>query len=359
MFFVIFFLFPCIFGYFEEYLNVIKKSSIPHRHALTHENGNYYDNLIDDTELSFIPAKRMYSAYNATLTFNLLNFQLFNLKKIRLLKTRKLTEKFNVLLEYGNNLLSKNILFEVNKGWNELLLSNKQLIKKVFISMNETTYDVLEIAELQILSTVTVFRTCHEFYRKTGDTYTANMLLYDPFSFNENNIAAIEEGSTCSSSSGNCVLAIKNNIAWNDEMWIPSSSDKNLFIKIVFFRRFLIKRISVNQPLENTVKMIKINTEGISLTMIPENDKNITEISTSTETKWIKLFFEKSDMEIFIGLYEIKAYSYKPRLSKVTCVKSGDKARISDSRPHSYFYVLSPKTKDKCSASLTYFEDNW
>ncbi|CAD5111503.1 DgyrCDS809 [Dimorphilus gyrociliatus] len=142
-------------------------------------------------------------------------------------------------------------------------------------------------------------------------------------------------------------------------MWEPSTTnERGIFIEVLFFKRYIIREISLNQPQENEIDTINILNEGPPIEMQLNKNGNLTIISTETQTKYLNFLINKLEKR-FVGIYEIKCFAYVPKVKMIQCQKlariiSENLAPDKDSRLNEY----QPKSTEHCTVSKLLDREN-
>lgn len=239
---------------------------------------------------------------------------------------------------------------KLSQGWNEFdFPRNNIAVLKVTIGVNQSNYEDLQIAEIQIFFLFKLFHSCTEWFKMREGVTNQRFLIYNTMLKYKDNIAKIESGATCSSSSGLCTNAIKDSVLYIDDLWQPSSNDKIPFLRVEFIREFNVIVIKVNQPIENTIDSIYIKNEENLIVMNVDKTSNWTEISTNINTKWIRFQVELSDGDVFKGFYEVEAYGYKPKIRLLQCALCGTDAIKSYISRYELGH-FTPQTTNECDS---------
>lgn len=361
MIFCCLFFLPFISGYFDEYINPLNVFTAQGKHASAPESGFGFHRSIDNSkDTVYRNDENRYNVSDAWIKVYMFNELHYSVDKLRLMKVRNGTESLKILLFYSNKNLNKELIIPFKVGWNDIDILDKKGLREIRVTMNDTIYPSMEIAEIQVLESVRLFYSCMEWYELEKIHNSKVINLYDKYETYYNDIASINAGAKCSSSGGECVNAIKDSAIFYDDIWIPSSIEHDFYIRIEFFRSHLVREIKVNQPLENDVDLIYIQNQDRMIEMIPETANNWTIINTERQTKWLKFLIEKDLYRIFNGIYEIKAFSYLPRIKLVWCSKKDDMMVTKDRMPYgNHPFIFNPTTSKECSKRYEYFASNW
>lgn len=314
----LFHIFLTCYGFLYDYLNFVQSSN---KHLISASPGaNGYDrtNSMDGNLNSFRSDSQKNSINNVFYKVTIHHRTETQLRKIRILKLREEKEVLSLSIINHNRLKYPDVLMQIdyNQGWNEFDFPGNKSVFKIEFRVKQSNYTDLEIAELQVFFTFKIFHTCLEWFKHAEIKSYEHVFLFNVKKKKKENVARIESGSSCSSSSGQCINAIKDSIVFIDDIWKPSIDDRSPFLHIQFFSTFNIIDIKVNQPMENTINSIAIKNDENLIEMIVNKTSNWTEIDTDISTKWIRFQIDLKNGDIFKGFYEVEANAYKPTKKK-------------------------------------------
>lgn len=344
------------FGYLNEFINVFTPKF--RLWASFREIKKPFQNLYDGTIASF-ETNRLYVNVSDIRVFVYGIHRSGNeLRLIRILKTRNGTESLRIQVKFHSSQNNYEMIVTINQGWNDIYINNNKTTHSIYFYVNKTVYDSLELAEIQILYHYKIFHSCLEWKKNLDVGFPGYYKLIDPDNQYRDNVARIEAGATCFSSSGECRNAIKDTVLYIDDLWIPSSKDRNSYIQINFLDKYKLTEIRINQPIENTIDNSWIKNEENLIKIDFNKTFNWTNIHTNVLTKWIKLHLElnKNDENFkFFGIYEIEVYTYKPKHRNGYCLASGK--RVTSLEIGAKNIAYTPKTTNKCELSQSYYTD--
>lgn len=313
----------CSFGFIYEYLNVNSQhgSIYSSSEAPGYEKKNSYDG---NSEKSF----RTLSSPNSLDNLFYKIYKLMNnegeLQKIRILKMRDGHE--TMLISIKSNLPTINTVSTIEidylKGWNEIDFPKNKTVKEIKFQISKSNYTTLEIAELQVFFIYKLYHSCLEWYDNQG-VNLQKVLAYKTNESYIDNVAKIEAGSSCFSSSGRCQNAIKDSVVFIDDIWQPSNDDKTPFLHVNFFMKYTIFRLKVKYPRENTIDKLFVKNDEEMIEMTLNKMSNLTEMSCDIQTKWLRFQIYLNAKGIFKGLYEVEAYSERIKVEEILCAVEG------------------------------------
>lgn len=313
--------------------------------------------LNDDTNRTFQTAVEK-GINDAFVKWDLTRNRYVNISKIRLLKLRNMTEDIKIEIYRDRNNKIMDFYQNFTKGWNEIIMNETIECKIIKIIVHNSTYDNFEIAELQILTIIDAKFSCasKSIANKMmiGPYYCEYLYTYDDSVYTD--VAKIEYGGNCLSSSGNCMNLIKDSVFYVNDLWQPFQK-KDLYLKLIFFKSFLIREIRIKQSAENNLdSILMFNQDSASIQIFMNNESPWTIIRTKIKTNWLKFLINslQRNNSIFHGFYEIKAFSYLPKIKVVACSKSilnikTQNVDFNDNIP----YYFSPPT-GKCALWLPF-----
>ncbi|CAD5126440.1 DgyrCDS14569 [Dimorphilus gyrociliatus] len=340
---------PLINGFYEDYVNLLSSQDIIRKSGSIHYGLHEFNNLYDGTALKFKSDPNKENISQVNFWFQIEHSENFKLHMIRLLKLRNGQEKLNFTITFSDNTEDYVLEHNFTNGWNEIEFSNLTSIHRIYVKVSESDYNDLEIGEIQILGLNKYFLSCSEWFNQS-QLVASSVFLYIIDNWISLDISKIESGSTCQSSTGNCKLAIKDSIIYIDEMWKPLATDKNIFIQINFYDRYSIEQIIVKQPIENEIDSIIIKSDERLIEMIVNKTSLFTSLQTELKTNFLRFLFYKSDNQVFLGLYEIKAIGLKPKPIIVLCESFGNFIKSSDLTLEGLGKrTYTPTTTDECS----------
>ncbi|CAD5111502.1 DgyrCDS808 [Dimorphilus gyrociliatus] len=353
-------LFSICNGYSEFYLNINTLEATPsRRYPIAISSAHPWHFTYDKTIRTYQTSDQHYNISDIVVHFYARIMHDIVFERIRILKIRNETEvlKFNVY--HFNKIYDYEFYYIYKQGWNELYLNNSQPTRYISIRLNTTTYHNLEIGEFQMFTRINVFSSCFEWSKNTNGHVNQGIYVYDMFDSYYEDVARTELGATCTSSGGSCIAAIKDTVLYVDEMWQPTISSKEIFIKIIFFQSNTINEIRIKQPMENEIDTIRITNDESLIQVKVNKTSEYTIISTNIETGWLKFIFNKDEGK-FIGIYEINAFAYLPKYKYVYCSYHPKHVRSYDYMPYGNRFIgYRPTTTTFCSRSFKYFNPRY
>lgn len=266
---------------------------------------------------------------------------------IRILKERDGIDLYRINLRQRFNIIHS---FEINitKGWNYYDLNGKYLTDNFILNLLDTQYNYLELAEIQVFSKVKAYSSCLE-WSVHSDINQEIVFLHETFNVTNRNVAKIESGSKCISSSGHCLRTIEDELNLFDQLWTPKISDNNPYLRIKFFDKYIINQIILTHPKNNSIDYVKITNDDISINVYPITSTNTTKTETNIFTSYIQLnIFKSNQNSEFYGIFEIVCFSRTPRVAaSVVCLKTanGVETRLENNRRH-HNAIIRPNDLD-------------
>lgn len=356
----VFFLFLNVYGslcYLNEFLDLNSNDILRSVKASAAERHFGYGYTKDGTN-------RIYKSKIHNISDLFINVSFFDkinndLQKIRILKLREKTEilNFKIINYYPEK--SYSFTYNLTNGWNEIEFDNNKTIQRISIEVNETAYNNLEIAEYKIFAIFKVFHSCLEWNHHRIKITNSRTFFYDLVNNYIDNVAKIESGSSCISSSGDCYNAIINGVGYMQSSWIPSPNDIYPFIKITFFKEYLITRIEINQPLKNKLDIINLESENKSFLININSTSNFTIVTSNFTANWLKFIIDRNKYRQFQCINEIKCFSVRPKIKFGNCRITLGRVQSADS--HALFtraFHYKPTTNSECSSSRLFKEND-
>ncbi|CAD5126911.1 DgyrCDS14927 [Dimorphilus gyrociliatus] len=364
----IFFQFIIIFGFLtgkiesmlNMYLNTIEVALKVYRDSSSTANNFHIRNTMDGSSLEWKSDFNTPNKYLETLNFTMRGE--FSIVKIRFLQTRLNREKISVTFLMKDNSNNKSFVYEVNRGWNEFHLEDAITPQKIILRLNESDYDEFSVGEFQAFTRVQTYSSCLEMSKHNPLDSSTLTFIHETINLTMHNVASTELGAVCQSSSGKCLSAIQDRINIFDEMWLASDNNNEIkpFIKITFFKRYLIEEIRINQPLSNTIPTIDILNEQSRFVMIINSISQWSHQSLSIYTKWLNFQFDRSK-GTFEGVFEIEAMSRTPRVAAaVFCAKDEDDNKafrtVNENILQQFTRAIKSDSNSYCSGYLDYYK---
>ncbi|CAD5126432.1 unnamed protein product [Dimorphilus gyrociliatus] len=342
-------------AYFERYINAVEERyqgryQIPAAHT-----GFQHYRLTDGTMLSYQTHVIKYNISDVKLRFYQHVTRTVKYEKVRIFKLRSESETLKLEVYDINGTISEYYHYFV-QGWNEIQLTSPSPSLEMILSVNESTYDNLEIAEIQILATVKAYSSCVEWYKDAQHNDGEFVFMMNMFDSEYENVAKVETGSICTASSGNCRAIFEDTIQNFNEIWKPNDNDLISFIKVETFKKYIIQEININQPLENEIDVVTLLSKDTLINIDVNKTSNWTKIFAKLETKWLKFVINKENRK-FYGIYEIKAFSYLPKMKTFHCLKKPSTKLIATDIIHSVygkFFKYTPTKTDSCDTGMKF-----